>query len=81
MKAVLLEFVRTLHQRSGIALPYDYLAVAFDTRNSATQGDAVVFLELGLVVEGIDVAHATAHEEMDHRLGPRLEVRGLGQIG
>ena len=41
----------------------------------------MVLLKLRLVVEGVDLADAAAHEQRDHLLGARLEMRRLGQIG
>ena len=42
---------------------------------------AVVLIELGLVVEAIEVAHAAAHEEEDHALRPRSQMARLGDKG
>ncbi len=70
--SVLLEAEGALHQRPGIALPDLDLAVAFHRH-------PVVFFQRRLVLEGVDVADAAAHEQRDHRFRARLEVRRLGQ--
>src|SRR6516225_5783912 len=71
---VLFKAEGALHQWPWIALPHLDVAFAF-------HGHAVVFFKRGLVLKGIEVADAAAHEERDHRLGARLEMRSLGHQG
>ena len=71
--AVLLEVKRTLHQRTRVSLADANLAFAL-------QRHAVILPQVRLVIEGVDVADPTAHEEVNHLLGPRLKVRRLRKV-
>src|SRR5207245_10007366 len=70
---VLLEGERTLHERAGIALPDDDVAVTFERH-------PMIFLERRFVLEGVDMADAAAHEQRNHGLRLRREVRRLRSV-
>ena len=69
---VLFEAEWALHQRPGIALANFDLAFSLHRH-------AVVLLQRRLVLKGVQVADAAAHEQRDHGLCTRLEVRRLGE--
>ena len=70
--SVPLELERARHQRPGITLPDDDVAV-----NLVVERLPGVLDEAFLVVEEVHRAGTTAHEERDHRLRTRLEMRRL----
>ena len=70
--SVTLELERARHQRPGITLPDDDVAVDLVVDRLPR-----VFDEAFLVVEEVHRARTTAHEERDHRLRTRLEMRRL----
>ena len=70
--AVAPEFEGRLHQAFGLALGLDV---------DGGGALAVVFLQQGLVVEGVHVGDAAVHQQVNHPLGPGCEVRGLGKQG
>ncbi len=70
--SVTLELERARHQRPGITLPDDDVAMDLVVDRLARVLD-----EAFLVVEEVDRARTTAHEERDHRLRTRLEMRRL----
>src|SRR5262249_61841824 len=43
----------------------------------AGEGLSGMFLQRGLGIEGVDMAGSAAHEQRDHTLGARLEMRRL----
>ena len=71
--AILIEFPRTLQKRR-IALG----ELADDGAVARGKKLAIVFVERGLGIESVEVAGRADHEQEDHRLGARLEVRRLG---
>ena len=40
-----------------------------------------ILLQRGLRVKSIDMAHAAAHKQRDHTLGPRIHLRPLSKHG
>ena len=40
---------------------------------------AAILLELGLVVEELELARSAGHEQIDHALGPRREMARMGR--
>src|SRR5438093_12476406 len=69
---ILFELVGAPHQWAGIALAYSNFAFALERL-------AVILLERRLIVECVDLADTTTHEQRNDRLGARLEMRLLGQ--
>src|SRR5687768_8381426 len=67
------ELKRRRHQRTGMSLAHDNVALPRERLSS-------VLLERGLGIECVHVANAAAHEQRDHPLGTRCEMRRLGSI-
>src|SRR3954447_19236415 len=65
---VLVEVIDALHHLAGLPEEAEVLALAF-------QRLAVKPLELGLVVESIDVTHAATAEDLHHAFGLRRKMR------
>ena len=70
---VLLELKRARHQRAGMALPHDDLALAGQRLSG-------VFIQRRLGIEGVDVADAAAHEQRNDALCARLEMWFLRMV-
>ena len=74
--AVLLELLVMAEEVHAVARAHEGEALAFD--EAGGDGLAVEFVELGLVVEELQLAGAAGHEEVDDALGLGLMVRRLG---
>ena len=73
--AVLLELLIVAEQVDSVARAHEREALAFD--EAGGDGLAVEFVELGLVVEELELTRAAGHEEVDDALGLRSVMRLL----